>query len=88
MLGRYYNNSISTTNPRTKNRITNSRSTDYMKGIAINEDVVVTEKDYVTAENPTDKSYTMCIAKQDAGLTSILSRNNNNHKRDFGDKLI
>ena len=63
MLGRYYNNSISTINPRTKNRIANSRSTDYIKGIAINEDIVVTKEDYITAENLTVKSYAIYTAK-------------------------
>ena len=63
MLGRYYNNSISTINSRTKNRIANSRSTDYIKGIAIDKDVVVTEENYVTAENPTNKSYVIYTAK-------------------------
>ena len=70
MLGKYYNNSISIINFKTKNRIANSRLTNYIKEIAINKDVVII-KDHVTAENPTDKSCATCIAKQDASLISI-----------------
>ena len=87
MLGRHYNNSISIINPRTKNRIANSRSINYIEKIAINKDVVITKEDYVTAENPTVKNCATCAAKQDASLISILSRNDNNYKRDFGSKV-
>ena len=71
MLEKYYNNSISIINFRIKNRIANSRLTDYIKKIAINKDIIITKKDYITAENPTNKSYAMYIAKQDASLISI-----------------
>ena len=71
MLGKYYNNSISTINPRIKNKIANSRSINYIKGIAINKNIIVIKKDYITAENPTDKNYTIYIAKQDASLINI-----------------
>ena len=91
MLGKYYNNSILTTNSRTKNKTANSGLTDYTKEMATDKDEATTEEDHVTAEelicHLIDKSCAICIAKQDAGLTSILSRNDNNYKRDFGGKF-
>ena len=71
MLGKHYNNSISIINPKTKNKIANSRSTDYIKKIAINKDIVITKENYITAENPIDKNYIIYIAKQDASLINI-----------------
>ena len=58
-----------------------------MEKIAINKDVVITKKNYITAKNPTDKSCAIYTAKQNASLINILSKNDNNYKRDFGNKV-
>ena len=45
MLGKYHNNSILTTNPKTKNKTANSKLIDYIEKMAINEDEEIIKED-------------------------------------------
>ena len=87
MLRKYHNNSILTTNSKTKNKIANSRLIDYTKEIAIDEDKAIIEEDHVTAEklicHLIVKRFTIYIANQDISPINIFLTNNNNYKRDL-----
>ena len=64
MLEKYYNNSISIINFKTKNKIANSKPINYIKKIAINKDIIIIKEDYIIIENLIIKSYIIYIVNK------------------------